>query len=43
MHTQIPTFQDVLEAQKRIRPYLARTPLHAYPAMDALLGTEVYI
>ena len=43
MQSDIPTFQDVLEAQKRIRPYLARTPLHRYPAMDALLGTEVYI
>ncbi|HEY6542889.1 MAG TPA: threonine/serine dehydratase [Ktedonobacteraceae bacterium] len=40
---QIPTFQDVLQAQRRIRPYLARTPLHRYPAMDALIGTEVYI
>jgi len=43
MHTQIPTFQDVLEAQKRIRPYLARTSLYRYPAMDALLDTEVYV
>src|SRR5579863_10153786 len=40
---QIPTFQDVLQAQRRIRPYLARTPLHRYPAIDALIGTEVYI
>src|SRR5580704_7382151 len=39
----VPTFQDVLQAQRRIRPYLARTPLHRYPAMDALLGTELYI
>ena len=39
----IPTFQDVLQAQRRIRPYLARTPLHRYPAIDALIGTEVYI
>lgn len=39
----IPTFQDVLQAQRRIRPYLARTPMHRYPAMDDLLGTEVYI
>lgn len=39
----IPTFQDVLQAQRRIRPYLARTPLHRYPAMDALLDAEVYI
>ncbi len=43
MHTHIPTFLDVLQAQKRIRPYLARTPLYRYPAMDELLGTEVYI
>jgi len=40
---QIPTYLDVLRARHRIRPYLARTPLHRYPAMDALLGTEVYI
>src|SRR5713101_8838944 len=39
----IPTFTDVLLAQRRIRPYLPRTPLHSYPAMNALLGTEVYI
>src|SRR5690242_19544183 len=39
----IPTFQDVLQAQRRIRPYLARTPLHRYPAVDALIGTAVYI
>ncbi len=39
----IPTFRDVLQAQRRIRPYLARTPLYRYPAMDALLDTEVYI
>src|SRR3954454_20848584 len=40
---QIPTFRDVLAAQQRIRPYLARTPLHNYPALDELLGTEVYV
>src|SRR5207302_9803947 len=28
---------------RRIRPYLPRTPLHSYPAMNALLGTRVYI
>lgn len=42
-HTHIPTFLDVLQAQKRIHPYLARTPLHRYPALDGLLGTEVYV
>ena len=40
---QSPTFRDVLSAQRRIRPYLARTPLHSYPALNELLGTEVYI
>lgn len=40
---QAPTFQDVLLAQKQIKPYLARTPLHSYPALNELLGTEVYI
>lgn len=39
----IPTFADILLAQRRIRSYLPRTPLHTYPAMNALLGTEVYI
>lgn len=37
------TFQDVLSAQKRIRPYLQRTPLHSYPAINELIGTEVFI
>ena len=39
----IPTFADVLLAQRQIRPYLKPTPLHSYPAMNELLGTEVYI
>src|SRR5690349_13517186 len=40
---QSPTFRDVLAAQRRIRPYLARTPLHSYPALNELIGTEVYV
>jgi threonine dehydratase len=40
---QPPDFTDVLRAQRQIRPYLARTPLHRYPAVDALIGTAVYI
>ena len=40
---QIPEFRDVVAAQRRIRPHLARTPLHSYPALDDLLGTEVYV
>jgi threonine dehydratase len=39
----IPEFRDVLLAQRQIRPYLPRTPLHRYPAVDALIGTAVYI
>lgn len=39
----IPRFQDVLQAQRRIRPYLARTPLHSYPAINALVGTTLFI
>ncbi|HZT98496.1 MAG TPA: threonine/serine dehydratase [Ktedonobacteraceae bacterium] len=39
----IPRFQDVLLAQRQIRPYLSRTPLYSYPAINALIGTTVYI
>ena len=39
----IPTFQDVLHAQRQIRPYLKPTPTYSYPAINALVGTEVYI
>jgi threonine dehydratase len=39
----IPQFLDVLQAQRHIRPYLLRTPLYNYPAIDALLETQVYI
>ncbi len=40
---RVPDFKDVLLAQRQIRPYLPRTPLHSYPAINALVGTEVYI
>src|SRR5258708_12455283 len=39
----IPKLQDILQAQKRIRPYLARTPLHSYPAIKELVGTTLFI
>jgi len=39
----IPAFTDILAAHRRIKPYLPRTPLHSYPAVNALIGTEVYI
>ena len=38
-----PTFADVLDAAKQIRPYLQPTPLRHYPALDRLVGTEVHV
>ena len=35
-----PEFRDVLDAQRQIRPYLAPTPLHVYPALNALIGAR---
>jgi threonine dehydratase len=43
MATQAPTFLDVLAAHRRISPYLTPTPLHSYPALNALIGAEVYV
>ncbi len=40
---KIPGFQDVLLARRQIQPHLLRTPLHRYPAIDELIGTEVYV
>jgi threonine dehydratase len=38
-----PKFKDVITAQKQIRPFLTPTPLFSYPAVNKLIGTEVYI
>lgn len=45
IHTDlpVPTFKDILDAQRIIRPYLDPTPLYRYSAIDALMGTEVHI
>jgi threonine dehydratase len=43
MPVSFPTLQDILKAQKRIRPYLPRTPLHSYPAINELIGTTLFI
>ena len=40
---EIPEFKDVLAARRAIQPYLPRTPLYSYPAINALVGTEVFI
>lgn len=39
----VPTLEDVLLARQRIAPYLSRTPMHSYPAINDLIGTEVFI
>src|SRR5262245_44155805 len=39
----MPEFKDVLLARQRIAPFLSRTPLHTYPAINELIGTEVFI
>ena len=38
-----PTLVDVLEARRRIAPYLRPTPLYALPALDELVGTHVLV
>lgn len=39
----VPTLGDVLAARRRITPYLRPTPLHNYPSLDELVGTEVWV
>jgi threonine dehydratase len=39
----LPAFADVMRARKTIRLYLPPTPLHHYPALDELLGAEVWV
>lgn len=34
---------EVIAAQRRIAPYLNRTPLYTYPALSELVGTEVWV
>jgi threonine dehydratase len=40
---EVPIYEDILSAQKRIAPYLKPTPLISYPSINKLVGTEVYI
>lgn len=40
---RIPDFNDVLRARRRIGPYLQRTPMHSYPAINQLIGAKVFI
>jgi threonine dehydratase len=38
-----PTIRDIIAARKRIHPHLPPTPLHTYPLLNDLLGTEAHI
>ncbi len=38
-----PTLKDVLAARERIRPHLSPSPPRSYPALDRLVGTEVWV
>jgi threonine dehydratase len=39
----VPTFNDVLEARKRIHPYLQTTLLKDYPSLARLTGCDVWV
>ena len=39
----VPRFRDVLAAQRRIASYLRPTPLFSYPALNELIGTQIYV
>src|ERR1700730_4760109 len=39
----IPTMADVLDARRRIRPYLQKTPLIRYDNLGELVSAEVYV
>lgn len=43
MEWQWPGLRDVLRARKVLRGYLPPTPLVRYPALDQMIGAEVYI
>src|SRR2546427_11409343 len=37
------SYRDVLQARDRIRPHLPKTPLPAYPALDAEVGRGIHV
>ena len=43
MAFRIPNYQDVLQAQLRIRPYLSPSALREYPSLSKLLGCAVWV
>jgi threonine dehydratase len=38
-----PTFEEILAAQHRIAAHVSPTPLHRHPALDELIGAEVFV
>ena len=40
---KIPNLNDVIKAQKRISPYITRTPLHHYPSLDEIIDAEIFV
>ncbi len=38
-----PTLADILKARQNVGRYLPRTPLHHYPALDDVVGTQVWV
>lgn len=40
--TDIPTFEDMLEAHKRIKPYIHRTPVLTSSYLNDLIGAELF-
>jgi threonine dehydratase len=40
---ETPGFRDVLDARQTIAPYLTETPLRRYPALDEVVGAELFI
>ena len=43
LNTLTPTYNDILDAQKRILPHLSPTPLHYYPLLSELLETDTWV
>jgi threonine dehydratase len=43
VNADVPLLRDVLEARQQIAPYLPRTPLFSYPALDELVGAKMFV
>ncbi len=43
LHPSTPTFDDVLEARRRIQPYLHATLLQDYPSLSRLIGCDIWV